>query len=609
MANYLITSIVYRLDGYVAIKGLSTWSKRRETFRIDEKLLGIPILPGRFYSMRRKNDVSLFSPSPMCFTHWTALVKNNFYISDLCISQRHKEKVLKFTKENIKQALYALEHDPSLTPFFLSEPYAAYISYHFQTRPRAIAALASLMNAGLRQSEAMAICSTHSPLEATELLNTDAQLVCYLRSAEAYPAGSFAEGVARSACAELMRWMQRRASEGDTLLRVSDIAVEHKSALSECIEQHMVVSTAEHCQLKGQHLIQSSIRSELQRLSNEFFPTYSEREIDFAFVRFSSMYGVLDGSDHHSQLVTAINARISIFHHSSNLSASAFCDELSSILQTLGVAEPIVLYQSLSGHAVTEAQTAHWESISTEGRFRTFFVWDFQWYSAVDFSLLLGRFNSSDRIVLLHNESTAIADSLNSLITKQLQSYYPSDNLKPDLPDLCQEKPTREGLDAAIAALNADPNLVAICDSLQLSRLVNHRVKRNRAATALITSAGTYFKGDRILLKSATPKKVTYARIISTDDRGLRVETQGKHWRLEEEAVRGSVCSLGAAMILDDAIHAQVRRAILVAVTSKIPSIRLAMAEQGIEEVATYGCDRRTQMPDLSMQRITPAVE
>lgn len=609
MATYLIISIVYRLDGQVAIKGLSTWNKRRETFRLAETALNIPVLVGRFYSINRKNGAILFSPSPMSYTHWAILVKNSFYAPDLNITQRARAKLLQLTKEEISLTLQALEHDPSSASFIIPEPYATYISYHFQSQPKAIEALAFLMKAGLRQSEALSICSTHSPSEAISLLDTDAQLLPYLRPPESYPKGSIAEGLARSACAALMHWMQSRALVGDTLLSIGDIPVELKPALLKSIEHHMVVSTPEHCQLMGQHLIQSSIRSELQRLSNDFFPKYSDREIDFAFVRFSNMYGVLDGSDHHSQVVTAINARISIFSHSSDLTASAFCDELSSILQTLGAAEPIVLHQSLSGHVVTEAQTAHWESISTKGSFRTFFVWDFQWYSAVDFSLLLQRFNSTDRIVFLHNESTAIADSLNSLITKQLQSYYPSDTLKPDLHGLCHEKPNGEGLDAAIAALNADPNLVAICDSLQLSRLINHQVRRNRAATALITSTDTYFKGDRILMKVAVPKKVTYARFVSTDDRGLMVESQGKHWRVDEEAVRRSVCSLGAAMTLNDANHAQVRWALLVAATSKVSSIRVAMAELGIEAVGTYECVQSMQTPGLSMQLITPAVE
>ncbi|CAI8965906.1 MULTISPECIES: hypothetical protein [Pseudomonas] len=609
MATYLIISIVYRLDGQVAIKGLSTWNKRRETFRLAETALNIPVLVGRFYSINRKNGAILFSPSPMSYTHWAILVKNSFYAPDLNITQRTRAKLLQLTKEEISLTLQALEHDPFSASFIIPEPYAAYISYHFQSQPKAIEALAFLMTAGLRQSEALSICSAHSPSEAISLLNTDAQLLPYLRPPESYPKGSIAEGLARSACAALMHWMQSRALVGDTLLSIGDIPVELKPALSKSTEHHMAVSTPEHCQLMGQHLIQSSIRSELQRLSNDFFPTYSDREIDFAFVRFSNMYGVLDGSDHYSQVVTAINARISIFSHSSDLTASAFCDELSSILQTLGAAEPTVLHQSLSGHSVTEAQTAHWESISSEERFRTFFVWDFQWYSAVDFSLLLQRFNSTDRIVILHNESTAISDSLNSLITKQLQSYYPSDTLKNDVHDLGHERPNGEGLDAAVAALNADPNLVAICDSLQLAMQINYRVRRNRAATALITSTDTYFKGDRILLKEATPKRVTYTRIISTNDRGLMVETQGKRWRLDEEAVRGSVCSLGAAMTLNDAIHAQVSRAVLVAAPSKASSIRVAMSELGMEVVGTYECAQSMQTLGLSMQLITPAVE
>lgn len=87
------------------------------------------------------------------------------------------------------------------------------------------------------------------------------------------------------------------------------------------------------------------------------------------------------------------------------------------------------------------------------------------------------------------------------------------------------------------------------------------------------------------------------------------VETQGKRWRLDEEAVRGSVCSLGAAVTLNDAIHAQVRRAVLVAATSKVSSIRVAMANLGIETAGTYECVQSMQTPSLSMQQITPTVE
>ncbi|MNJ60897.1 hypothetical protein D3C77_566600 [compost metagenome] len=69
------------------------------------------------------------------------------------------------------------------------------------------------------------------------------------------------------------------------------------------------------------------------------------------------------------------------------------------------------------------------------------------------------------------------------------------------------------------------------------------------------------------------------------------------------------MCSLGAAITLNDATHAQVRRAVVVAATSKVSSIRVAMAELGIETVGTYECVQGMQTPGLSIQVITPAVE
>jgi hypothetical protein len=255
----------------------------------------------------------------------------------------------------------------------------------------------------------------------------------------------------------------------------------------------------------------------------------------------------------------------------------------------------------------------HWESVSgILGEYRTFVVWDFQWYSAVEFSLLLAHFTPRDRIVFLCNQATAIDDSLNGHIVSQLENYFPSHPIVSSRCETLGTPSTHSSLDRAIAELQADPNLVAICDSFRLCEVINDLVRKSGKATALETQWDTYSKGDRLLLKQALPKSVTYARLVSTDDRGLMVETQGRHWRIDTETVRESVCSLGVAMTIGDALHAGVRRALVVTGMAKMSGLAQVVKEYGIDLIGAFAYDMTTvNIPpvDVSLQRITPSVE
>lgn len=613
MTTYLVFKVIHRLDGIVVVKAVSTCNHQNVVFRVKNNLC-TAVLPGRTYSVRRAHGQVFFNLAPMSPKHWSLLVKHSFYLPEVQIPRREQNRLLALTTQGVACALLALEQcDHEALLAYFSEPYASTLSFYFSRQSYLLKAMSSLADAGFPYDEAVNICLTHSPEEANTLLNTPAKAFPFLGARHRQRGDSDAGKLANSPAYQLIAWMLTQARRGATLLPASDIPPELRSALPYCLDNRLLVADDEHYQLIGHHLIQSSIRSQLQTLSHLFFPTYSDREIEYAYVRYSSLFGAFNDSNHCHQVGEAINSRFSIFTHSGNSSAAAFCDEFSSILQILGGAEPSVVHQGLTGRYCNEAQVIHWESVSgVPGNYRTFVVWDFQWYSAVEFSLLLAHFTPRDRIVLLYNQVTEIDDSLNGHIVSQLQNYFSSYSIEPSPGAIPGTPSTHSSLDRAIAELQADPNLVAICDSSRLCQVINNLVRKRGKSTALETQWDTYSKGDRLLLKQVYPKTVTYARLVSTDDRGLVVETQGRYRRIDMETVRISECSLGAAMTIEDALHAGVSHAVVVTDTATMSGLAQVIKEYGIDLMGAFAHDMtKADIPkvSVSLQRITPSVE
>lgn len=613
MTTYLVFKVIHRLDGIVVVKAVSTCNHRNVVFRVKNNLR-TAVLPGRTYSVRRAHEQVYFTLAPMSPKHWSLLIKHSFYLPEVQIPRREQNRLLTLTTQGIACALLALEQcdHEALTAYF-SEPYASTLSFYFSRQTCLLKAMSSLADAGFPYDEVVNICLTHSPEEARTLLDTPAKAFPFLGARHRQRGDSDAGKLANSPTYRLIAWMLSQARRGATLLPASDVPTELRSALPYCLDNRLLVADNEHYQLIGHHLIQSSIRSQLQTLNHHFFPTYSDREIEYAYVRYSSLFGALNDSDYCHLVGDAINSRFSIFTHSSNDTAAAFSDEFSSILQILGGSEPSVVHQGLAGKYGREVQVVHWEAISeVPGEYRTFVVWDFQWYSAVEVSLLLAHFTSRDRVVLLRNQAIAIDGSLNGHIVGQLQDYFPSHSIEPHRGAIPGPSSAHSSLDRAIAELQADPNLVVICDSHQLCEVINELVRKRGEPVALETQWDTYSKGDRLLLKKTLPKRVTYARLVTTDDCGLRVETQGRHWRIDTETVRESVCALGAAMTIDDALHAGVRRAMVVAGVARMSGLAQAVEEYGVDLVGAFAYnlpEAGALVAGVSMQRITPTVE
>ncbi len=613
MAIYLIVKVIHRLDEIVVINAVSTSNQRRVIFRVKDQRC-TAVLPGRTYSVRRAHGQISFTLHPTSPAHWSLLVKHSFYIPEVQISRREQNRLLTLTNHGISSALLALEQqDHEALSAYLSEPYASTLSFYFFRQTCLLEAISSLIDGGFSYHEAMNICLTHCPEEARTLLDTPAKAFPFLGARHGQRGDLSAGKLANSPAYRLIAWMLTQATQGATLLLASDVPSDLRPALPYCLDSRLLVAKDEHYQLMGHHLIQSSIRSHLQTLNQKFFPTYSDREIEYAYVRYSSLFGAFNDSDYYHQVSDAINSRLSIFTHSSNDSGADFCDLFSSILQILGGSEPRVVHQGLAGRYGSEAKLIHWESIpDAHGEYRTFVVWDFQWYSTVEISLLLAHFTPRDRVVILCNQATAINGSLNGHIVSQLQNYFPSHSIETPRHASPSSPSIHSSLETAIAELQADPNLVAICDSYRLCELINDLVRKRGQPTALETQWDTYSKGDRLLLKQASPKTVTYARLVTTDDRGLVLETQGKHRRIDTETVRESVCSLGAAITIGDALHAGVRRALVVTDLAKKSGLAEVVREYGIDLIGAFTCDMaKANIPlaGVSLQRITPSVE
>ncbi|WP_339464841.1 hypothetical protein [Pseudomonas sp. EA_65y_Pfl2_P74] len=613
MATYLIVKVIHRLDGTVVVKGVLPWNQRRVVLRL-ERAPTTAILPGKTYSVRRSQGRKDFTPTSTSAAHWHLLVKHHFYLPELYLPRREQVRLLALSTQGISAALLALEQqDHRALCMYISEPYASQLAYHFHRQSCLVDAATFMLESGFCHYQALNICHLHGPEGTRALFETPAKAFPFLGIRHLQDNSSTASKLASTPSYQLIAKMLTDAKRGATVLNASDLPASLRSALPDCLDKHLVVGHHDNFQLMGHHLIQSSIRSQLQKLTHAFFPTYSDREIEYAYVRYSSLYGALNDSDHGQLVGDAINSRFSIFTYSGNESAASFCDEFSSILQILGGSEPGIVHQGLAGRYGSEAHLVHWESIPAErGEYRTFIVWDFQCYSAVEVSLLLGHFTPRDRVVFLCNQKTAVDGSLNSRIVNQLQGYFPSHHIEPPLGAVSSLPSGQSSLDQAVAGLQADPNLVAICDSYQLCEVINELVRERGKPVALETQWNTYSKGDRLLLKQTLPKSVSYARLVSTDDRGLRVETQGRHWRIDTETVRESVCTLGAAMTIDDALHAGVRRAMVIAGVARVSGLARAVEEYGVDLVGAFAHDLSeagASVVGVSMQRITPTVE
>lgn len=613
MAAYLIVKVIHRLDGTTVVKGVSPWNQRRVVLRLAQAPT-TAVLPGKTYNVRRSQGEVDLTPTSTSAAHWHLLVKQHFYLPDLHLPKREQVRLLALNAQGISAALLALEQqNHSALCLYISEPYVSRLADYFHRQSRLVEAATFLIDSGFCHYQALSICHLHGAEDARALFETPARAFPFLGVRHSQGDSSTAGQLASSPSFQLIATMLTEAKRGATILNALDLPASLRSALPYCLDKHLVVGDHENFQLVGHHLIQSSIRSQLQTLTHAFFPTYSDREIEYAYVRYSSLYGAFNDSDHGQLVHDAINSRFSIFTCLDNESAASFCDEFSSILQILGGSEPSIVHQGLAGRYGAEAQLVHWESIPDGGsEYRTFIVWDFQWYSAVEVSLLLGHFTPRDRVVFLCNQTTGVDDSLNNHLVNQLQDYFPNHHIEPALGAISSSPLGHSCLDRAVAELQADPNLVAICDSYRLCEVINDLVRKRGKPVALETQWDTYSKGDRLLLKQAVPKQVSYARLVSTDDRGLRVETQGRHWRVDTETVRESVCTLGAAMTIDDALHAGVRRAMVVAGEARVSGLAQAVEEYGVDLVGAFAHDSSetgVSAPGISMQRITPTVE
>ncbi|WP_339471250.1 hypothetical protein [Pseudomonas sp. EL_65y_Pfl1_R83] len=613
MSTYLVVKVIHRLDGTVVVKGVLPWNKRRVVLRL-ERAPTTALLPGKTYSVRRSQGRMDFTPTSTSAAHWHLLVKHHFYLPELYLPRREQVRLLALSTQGISAALLALEQqDYRALCIYISEPYASQLAYHSNRQSCLFDAATLMLESGFCHYQALNICHLHGPEGTRALFETPAKAFPFLGIRHLQDNSSTASQLASTPSYQLIAKMLTDAKRGATVLNALDLPASLRSALPECLDKHLVVGHHDSFQLMGHHLIQSSIRSQLQKLTHAFFPTYSDREIEYAYVRYSSLYGALNDSDHGQLVGDAINSRFSIFTYSGNESAASFCDEFSSILQILGGSEPSVVHQGLTGRYASEAQMVHWESVP-DGRseYRTFVVWDFQWYSAVEVSLLLEHFTPRDRVVFLVNQATSVDDSLNSQIVGQLQGYFPNHHIEPYRGAIASQRSDHSSLEQAVAELVSDMNLVAICDNYQLCEVINKLVRQRGRPVALETQWDTYSKGDRLLLKQVRPKRVTFARLVLTDDSGMMIETQGRYSRIDSAVVRASECSLGAAMTIDDALHAGIRRAVVIAGATRTQGLGQSVREYGVDLVGAFAHDlpeAGASAAGVSMQRITPTVE
>ena len=135
MAIYLVTKVIHRLDGIVVVKAVSTFNQRRVTFRIQDQLR-TAVLIGRTYSVLRDHGQFSFTSHPSSAVHWSLLVKNSFYLSELKLPLREQKRLLTLSTQDISSALLALEQqDHESLSEYISEPYLSIIFFTIANKP------------------------------------------------------------------------------------------------------------------------------------------------------------------------------------------------------------------------------------------------------------------------------------------------------------------------------------------------------------------------------------------------------------------------------------------------------------------------------------------
>ena len=614
MKQYLVISVLHRLDRRTVFSTIDISRNRPERIVIDTNEIASPILPGLVFEIKlsyRSGRPQIVYSRPVGHTPESIRMA---FDRGIIGAQLHLPRAI---KKLIHQRANAISDwlnlaDISHRTAPINEPYATQIWLEISNQRQDQQILMELISAGLNQQQAERYLQCYG-------VNASSHLAAIPQTAWPFvnngivalkgQQGDVAESTNTSF--ELLLWLQDQANRGHTLCARSEIPPKLRPALDICVENHWVRADEKQIQLSSHAVLQSKLREKLEGLTANFFPTYSDPEIEFASSRLAGLSGRVT-MDFYALLPLLVNQQVVMVNYGSLTELAQLIEEYSALVQTLHWNPPqIAAYSEQRAHILTKwlpyeeivpfYQTAPHRARTGQSRI----VIDFDRFTLSDLIVLLEQVGNEDQLILISHHASEPCALRRRFHLRQLRSYFHTVALDrsvraPEFPPAASDAE----IDEAIGHGHT-----IISDDIDVVQQINSR--RKAAGTLkLVTTDGGYSKHQPVLFQPRGARRFDsfIGVIISTSDKGLVVNVAGVVRQLTNEFVSGCQTSKAYAIDIFDAVRIGINRGVLL--TRHDHGVAEYLRDSGTEIVrhcALLAPSSSAKIP--SGQRITPLVE
>jgi len=494
----------------------------------------------------------------------------------------------------------------------INEPYATQVWLEFSSQRQDQQILLELIEAGLnlQQAERYVQCyGVNAPSHLAAIPQTAWPFVNNRTNTLKGQVGGVAESTRTSS--QLLLWLQNQANRGHTLCDLVEIPKRLRSALDVCDANHSVRTDENKVQLTSHAILQSKLMEKLEGLTANFFPTYSDSEIDFAYSRLAGLAGGVT-MDFYSLLPQLINQRIVMVSYSSMAELAELIEQYSALVQTVHWNPPqIAAYSEQRACALVKwlpyeeivpfYQTVPHRSHTGQSRI----VIDFDRFTLSDLVALLEQVGKEDQLILISHQAAEPCALSRRFHLGQLRRYFHTVALdrSPRAPEFPPAASSAE-IDEAIGHGHT-----IISDDIDVVQQINS-CRKAAGPLKLVTPDGGYSKHQPVLFQPRGARRFDsfIGVIISTSDKGLMVNVAGVVRQLTNEFVSGCQTSKAYAIDIFDAVRIGINRGVLL--TRHDHGLAEYLRDSGTDIVRHYALPAPSSNAKIpSGQRITPLVE
>lgn len=615
MTTYLVNRTSHRLDGTTVVNCITQGNHRQLNLRLCQGSSDTAILAGSAYDFTWHfklgiRNVTAVQPAtiPNCF--WPVLVSKNFYTQNLTLPKKLKSVLLRLAAPLQAQLLSSLsKHDATLFEGYLPEPYLSELTFHVAESQQRQVILSAMQRAGVSTSNSETIFAIYGK-ESLQVISDPMKL----RQFQSLPAPDSLHNGHR-----LIEWLDRNAKCGSTFANEQDIPPGLRNQIDWCKSKKLIIVGKGKVQLVTHAIQQRLLRQQIQRVCEGFFPRYAPSEIEYAYSRYSGLMGTLDGQDFFDSVSTAINSRISYVSSGDLPSTLKYMSELSAIIQLLGAQTPYIIVRS-------KVQVLRYSKLDIECKliselshidenYRTLIAPDLHHYTIIEYHSLFSSLTNKDRLVAISDLTNSTPNLPGTQVARQLSKYFPNPIISARSSNAVESKVQSLPFELPVITnlLRSSKNLTAICDNVGLTTMINSSSANRTTPIVMVTPDKTFRKNDRIVIQPlpSTGIQPFFCTLLSTNDKGIYVESHSGSTRISSLTLAGALSYTGFAMPPEVACSIGIKEALLVCKDSIKAALSRMLIDYGmnIKVCFTYQDTEYSLSHSPCIQRITPRVE